>query len=148
MNRRRFVKALGISAISSTWVFAGEEILGKLNSASLTDAGISTVQGVAQAGGIWPRPVLVPLPKEVAGVPQPNIDLARTWKFTTSPPAEFWGSAFCGISLPLSAAVVDLEKPMGRFYRTFPALSQQDVPARIDAMSSAQRTSQRGEKSD
>jgi len=26
---------------------------------------------------------------------------------------------------------------MGRFYRTFPALSQQDVPARVDAMSSA-----------
>jgi len=34
--------------------------------------------------------VLVPLPKEVAGVPQPIIDLAGTWKLATSPLAEFW----------------------------------------------------------
>ena len=90
MDRRRFVKTLGTSAISSTWVFAGEEISGKLDGASLTDAGISTGQEAAQAGGIWPRPALVPLPKEVAGVPQPIVDLAGTWKLTTSPPEEFW----------------------------------------------------------
>ncbi len=92
MNRRRFVKTLGTSAISSTWVLAGEEILGKVKSASNTDAGTSMAQGVSPAGGIWPRPVLVPLPKEVTGVPQPIVDLAGTWKLATSPPAEFWGN--------------------------------------------------------
>jgi hypothetical protein len=92
MNRRNFVKTFGTSALSSTWVLAGEEILGKVNSASSTDAGVSTPQGASPAGGIWPRPVLVPLPKEVAGVAQPIVDLAGTWKITTSPPAEYWES--------------------------------------------------------
>jgi hypothetical protein len=90
MDRRRFVKTLGTSAISSTWVFAGEEALGNVNSAPPADAGISPAQGVSPTGGIWPRPVLVPLPKEVAGAPRPILDLAGTWKLTTSPPAKFW----------------------------------------------------------
>jgi len=92
MNRRRFVKALGTSAVSSTWVFAGGQILGKLNGAALPDVGLSTDQEGAQASEIWARPMLVPLPKEVAGVPQPIVDLAGTWKLTTSPPAEFWAN--------------------------------------------------------
>ena len=92
MNRRRFVKTLGTSAISSTWAFTGGEILGRLEGASLSHAGISTDQGVAQASGIWPRPALVPLPEEVAGVSHPVVDLGGTWKVTTSPPAEFWGN--------------------------------------------------------
>ena len=92
MDRRSFVKTLGTSALSSTWAFSGEKVMGKRNNAPLSDAGISAPQGVLPAGEIWPRPVLVPLPKEVPGVPQPIIDLAGTWKVTTSPPAEFWGN--------------------------------------------------------
>ena len=90
MNRRRFVKTLGTSAISSTWAFSGREILGRLNGASLLAGGVSTAQSATDTTGSWPRPVLVPLPKEVAGVPQPIVDLAGTWKLTTTPPAEFW----------------------------------------------------------
>jgi len=92
MNRRRFVKTLGTSAISSTWVLAGNEILGKVSGSSLTDAETLAAQGGSPSGGIWPRPVLVPLPKEVAGVSQPIADLGGTWKLTTTPPAEFWGN--------------------------------------------------------
>jgi hypothetical protein len=90
MNRRKFAKTLGASAISSTWVFAGEEISGKLNDASASAAGIPPAQGAEPANEIWPRPVIVPLPKDVAGVPEPIIDLAGTWKLATSPLAEFW----------------------------------------------------------
>jgi hypothetical protein len=43
-------------------------------------------------------------------------------------------SPFCGTSLLPRGAVVDREKPMGRFYRTFLALGQQAVPASADAM--------------
>jgi len=39
---------------------------------------------------VWPRPVLIPLPKEVAGVSRPQVDLAGTWKVNASPPADFW----------------------------------------------------------
>jgi hypothetical protein len=90
MNRRRFVKTLSASAISPAWAFEGGGILGKQKGASLPEAGISAAQVVVQAGRIWTRPVFVPLPKEVAGVRQPIVDLAGAWKFTTSPPAEFW----------------------------------------------------------
>ncbi len=93
MNRRRFVKTLGTSAISSAWAIDGGEILGTLNSrASLTDVVALAIQGDAQAGRIWPRPALVPLPSEVAGLARPIVDLAGTWRFTTSPPAEFWAN--------------------------------------------------------
>jgi len=92
MNRRSFVKTLGGSAISSSWVFAGGEMLTRLNGASRSEAGILTAPSASEAGRIWPRPVLVPLPKEVAGVLQAVVDLGGTWKVTTSPSPEFWAN--------------------------------------------------------
>ena len=38
----------------------------------------------------WPRPQLVPLPVRVQGVSNPMVSLNGTWKFTLSPPKEFW----------------------------------------------------------
>ena len=40
----------------------------------------------------WPRPQLVPLPLQVAGVSQAVLSLNGTWKFTLSPPNEFWSN--------------------------------------------------------
>jgi hypothetical protein len=105
MDRRRFVKTLGTSAISSSWMLAGDEILAKLNTASPSDGGPSTAQGISPANRLWPRPVLAPLPKEVASVSQPVLDLAGTWKLTTLPPAHFWENGvdpagWTGITVP------------------------------------------------
>jgi hypothetical protein len=90
MNRRKFVKTFGTSAISSTWIFRDEAVLARPNGASPSDAIFPMAGGVEQTNELWPRPVLVPLPKEVAGVSQPLVDLAGTWKLTTTPPADFW----------------------------------------------------------
>jgi len=38
----------------------------------------------------WPRPQLVPLPAQVQGVSNPVLSLDGAWKFTLSPPKEFW----------------------------------------------------------
>jgi len=89
MDRRKFVKALGSSAVSSSWVFRSGEPLRKSDGAS-TNAGLPVAAATEQAKAVWPRPVLVPLPKEVDRVSQPVVDLAGTWKLSTSPPAEFW----------------------------------------------------------
>jgi len=44
----------------------------------------------AWAAEEWPRPQLVPLPTQVAGVSNAVLSLNGTWKFTLSPPTEFW----------------------------------------------------------
>ena len=92
MDRRKFVKTLGTSAIPSTWILASDEIMGRMNRTSLSEAEKSAPQGVSQASDIWPRPTLVPLPTEVAGASQPITGLDGTWKVTTTPPAEFWAN--------------------------------------------------------
>ena len=38
----------------------------------------------------WPRPVVIPLPASVAGVAESRIPLNGTWKFTMTPPSQFW----------------------------------------------------------
>ena len=38
----------------------------------------------------WPRPVIVPQPDQVAGVKSPVVSLNGNWKFTLTPPSEFW----------------------------------------------------------
>jgi len=58
--------------------------------ASPSIARVTNPLEIEQHDLIWPRPVLVPLPKEVAGVPRPVVDLAGAWKVTTSPPSDFW----------------------------------------------------------
>jgi hypothetical protein len=44
----------------------------------------------AWAAGEWPRPQLVPLPVQVQGVSKAVVSLDGAWKFTLSPPNEFW----------------------------------------------------------
>jgi hypothetical protein len=90
MNRRRFVKALGASAISSTWLSGEDAFLARPNSAAPWNAALSSGAGDEPTNSFWPRPVIVPLPKEVTDVTQPVVSLAGTWKLTTSPPADFW----------------------------------------------------------
>jgi len=87
------MEALGTSAISPAWILGGGGVFARPNGVSPSNVGLPTVQGgeapLPQSWD-WPRPVLVPLPKEVAGVPQPLVYLPGTWKLTTSPPADFW----------------------------------------------------------
>jgi len=40
--------------------------------------------------GWWSRPVIVPLPDQVAGVTQSVVSLNGNWKFTLTPPEDFW----------------------------------------------------------
>jgi hypothetical protein len=47
---------------------------------------------LAAAAEEWPRPQLVPLPRQVPGVAAAVISLDGTWKFTLSPGAEFWSN--------------------------------------------------------
>jgi len=46
----------------------------------------------AWAADEWPRPQLVPLPRQVHGVAAPVVSLDGAWKFTLSPPPEFWSN--------------------------------------------------------
>ena len=48
--------------------------------------------GAARANDVWPRPQLVPIPVHTPGVANPVVDLNGTWKFSLSPPAEFWSN--------------------------------------------------------
>ena len=43
-----------------------------------------------RAVDVWPRPVIAPVPVYVEGVSNTTISLAGTWKFTLSPPEDFW----------------------------------------------------------
>ena len=84
MNRRKFVQTLGSSAITSAWALGDEAVLAKAN------GGLPTAREPGQPNEGWPRPVLVPLPKEVVGISHPVVDLGGTWKLTTTPSADFW----------------------------------------------------------
>jgi hypothetical protein len=48
--------------------------------------------GAPDANPVWPRPVIVPIPTETAGVSPPITDLAGVWKFSLLPPPEFWSN--------------------------------------------------------
>jgi len=48
----------------------------------------------------WPRPQLVPLPVQVQGVSKAVLSLNGTWKFTLSPPTEFWLNSSDPIAWP------------------------------------------------
>jgi len=57
------------------------------------------------AAAEWPRPQLVPLPVYVQGVSKAVLSLDGAWKFTLSPPNEFWlnssdPSAWPDVSVP------------------------------------------------
>jgi hypothetical protein len=94
MNRRKFVSSLG-----STTLFSAIGLNHQPGFAALSAGDLSLRSEPAQAPGAneqaspaWPRPVIVPIPSEVAGVPQPVIDLGGKWKFSLRPPAEFWAN--------------------------------------------------------
>jgi hypothetical protein len=90
MNRREFVQTLGSSAISSAWALGDETVLAKANGVLPSNVGLPTAREAGRTNEVWSRPVLVPLPKEVAGVSHPIVDLGGTWKLTTAPSADFW----------------------------------------------------------
>ncbi len=59
----------------------------------------------ALAADEWPRPQLVPVPIQVQGVSKAVLSLNGAWKFTLSPPTEFWlsgadPSAWPEVSVP------------------------------------------------
>lgn len=54
----------------------------------------------AAAHEVWPRPEIVPLPVRTKGVANPVLSLNGTWKFTLSPPAEFWSNSVDPSSWP------------------------------------------------
>lgn len=93
MNRRQFVRSLGAPALS-TLAFAHEPSFTALNgqarSLSSDPSGFTPTVDDPQTKRVWPRPVIIPVPTETAGVAHPTIDLAGEWKFTLSPPVEFW----------------------------------------------------------
>jgi len=94
MNRRKFVSRFGASALFSTLAFTdGPAYAGVKGGALTMSPGQTSVPPSGsdpRADQGWPRPVIVPLPTEIAGVSQHTEDLAGTWKFTTTPPADFW----------------------------------------------------------
>jgi len=96
MNRRNFVRSFGTSTLFSALVLNNRAAYAALNAAGLT---VPSGQNPAapDAGGpganpVWPRPLIVPIPTEVAGVSPHITDLAGTWKFSLLPPPEFWSN--------------------------------------------------------
>ena len=51
---------------------------------------LTVLSFLTRANSVWPRPLIVPLPDAVTGVALPVISLNGTWKFTMTPPANFW----------------------------------------------------------
>ncbi|MGA2075622.1 MAG: glycoside hydrolase family 2 TIM barrel-domain containing protein [Terriglobia bacterium] len=92
INRREFVK-LGSSALSSMWLAGDARALANPGGDPQGSGAASAAGGKAPTNAAWPRPTIVPLPSGVPGVSQPLIDLAGTWKLTTSPASEFWTNA-------------------------------------------------------
>jgi beta-galactosidase/beta-glucuronidase len=96
MNRRKFVRTLGSSTLFSALAFNDPAALAALNAAGLPlPAGQNPA--ASNAGGpdvnpVWLRPIIVPIPTEVAGVSPHVTDLAGPWKFSLLPPPEFWSN--------------------------------------------------------
>jgi hypothetical protein len=95
MTRRKFVSSLGSSTVFSAWALKGRNHLSLVNAAeaSVTGAANSALPADVAANAVWPRPVIVPIPKEAAGVAQPVIDLSGEWNFSLVPPPEFWAAS-------------------------------------------------------
>jgi hypothetical protein len=94
MNRRKFVSSLGSTTLFSALGLNNQEVFA---TPSAGDLSLGSEPGQApdanqQTSPAWPRPVIVPIPKEVAGVAQPVIELGGKWRFSLRPPAEFWAN--------------------------------------------------------
>jgi len=94
MNRRKFVRSFGASTVFSRLALTAESpfpwLKGDLRAMSFDEASVFPHAGGPGANPVWPRPAIVPLPTQTAGVAEHMVDLGGTWKFTTSPPAAFW----------------------------------------------------------
>ena len=94
MNRRKFVHTLGTSTLFSALTFKDRVASAALNSVERPGDEVNSPaargQGGAQDNTVWPRPVIVPIPTEVAGLTPHVTHLDGEWKFSLVPPAEFW----------------------------------------------------------
>ncbi|MCF7730332.1 MAG: hypothetical protein K9N23_01535 [Akkermansiaceae bacterium] len=54
---------------------------------------LALLPSLSHAQSPWPRPTVIPLPASVAGVAAAPISLNGTWKFTMTPPSQFWENA-------------------------------------------------------
>jgi beta-galactosidase/beta-glucuronidase len=95
MNRRKFVSALGSGTLLSALKFEDGPGSTALNSRPQSLASVTPQAAEAERHVYppWPRPVIVPVPTQVAGVPPPVIDLDGEWKFSLTPPAQFWANS-------------------------------------------------------
>ena len=96
MNRRKCVRSLGTSSLFSALTWNDRGTFALLNAAGLA---LPTGQnsdalnaGISGANPAWPRPILVPIPSELAGVSSHVTDLAGVWKFSPLPAPEFWSN--------------------------------------------------------
>ena len=96
MNRRRFVSSFGTSTLFSALAFKDRSAFAVLRAAGLSLPGgqnpAAPDAGSLGASPLWPRPVIVPIPTETAGVSPHITDLAGVWKFSLLPPPEFWSN--------------------------------------------------------
>lgn len=90
MNRRKFVETFGSGTLLSAFGFKDSSKVAAPEAwrVSLANEGAQASAGTPTYPP-WPRPIIVPIPTEVAGVPQPVVDLSGQWKFSLTPPAEF-----------------------------------------------------------
>ncbi|WP_169089299.1 glycoside hydrolase family 2 TIM barrel-domain containing protein [Paenibacillus sp. PL91] len=56
-------------------------------------ASLLMISSVVSANSVWPRPIVPPLPDSVTNVTTPKVSLNGTWKFTKTPPTNFWDNS-------------------------------------------------------
>lgn len=83
--------------------------------------------GSVQANTVWPRPIVPPIPSTVTGVANPEISLNGTWKWTKTPPANFWlnttnPAAWNDVQIPSDLLVQDLLS-----FCSYPCTTDKDI---------------------
>lgn len=102
MDRRTFVEAL-----SAVFLAANAPLFGESRETNVVGSGgLETHRG--NGGSIR---CAIPIPASVAGVRDPVIDLAGSWKFCANPSAEFWkqnidASAWSSVGMPNEFAML------------------------------------------
>ena len=105
---------------------------------------------LASAAADWPRPQFVPPPAQVQGVAKSVLSLDGTWKFTLSPPKEFWlngvdPSAWADLTVPGEATMQgfaisrDVEYPYKRSVLIPPDFKGKRIILRFDGVYSYAR---------
>jgi beta-galactosidase/beta-glucuronidase len=99
MQRRDFLASMGLAGV--------QRVLNGPRSSSLLSFGVMDAQdpiGVLDEG-MWPRPLVLPIPVETAGVKQPCVILDGKWQINAAVSGEFWSE------LPESSGWVDIAVP-------------------------------------